>query len=79
VIDWGPDSFAAFGGLVVMGTAFVFAAYEWKQWRRRKAAAVLRGPEQQFRTIIENFNRLDQSVTADSIGAMRTGDNQRSG
>lgn len=70
MISWGPDSFAAVGGLFLAMAALVFLALEYRHWRRRREAERKHGPEQQFRTIIENFNRLDQSVTADSISSM---------
>lgn len=73
MIDWGPDSFAAVGGALVAVGVIGFAAYEVREWRRRKQAERDQGPEQHFREMIENFNRLDQSVTADSIETMPSG------
>ena len=73
MIVWGPDSFALLGGLLVAVVLIVFVALEVRSWRKRREAVRRQGPEQQFRVMIETFNRLDQSVTADSIETMPSG------
>lgn len=70
MIDWGPDKFALIGGLVVAGSTLAFAAYELRLWRRKRRDREADGPEEEFRAFIHNFNRLDQSVSADSLASM---------
>jgi len=69
-ISWGPDSFALIGGTAVAVAFIVFLAVELRHWMRRRAERSEGGPEEDFRNIIHTFNRLDQSVTADSLGSM---------
>ncbi|WP_417516794.1 hypothetical protein [Minwuia sp.] len=69
---WNPDLMAMAGGALMLLAFAVLVGLDRVRRRRKKREAEANTPEEQFRTMIETFNRLDQSVTADSIGTMRT-------
>ncbi|PJK31358.1 hypothetical protein [Minwuia thermotolerans] len=66
-MELGVDAILVIAALAGVGLLCGFAVMRRRAARERRRQQELRSPEQQFRQIIEHFNRLDQSLGADNL------------